>query len=368
MPDSSDCSQPHQTYALILAGGSGERFWPLSRKTLPKQLLKLFSEKSLLQETVERTAKVLPRENILILTNTQQFAATCAELPDFPEENIIAEPDKRDTAPAIALAVGWVAKRDPQASMIVLPADQLIQQEEEFRKVICGAAHAAQLTEAIVTIGVKPTWACPSYGYIERGAAAEITGLDDDVSVFEVERFREKPDPELAAHFLEEGNYSWNAGMFIWSVPTVIGELSQHAPQLVEFIDKVKAADDLPAMLAEEFPKLEKISIDYALMEKASRVLNIEATFDWDDVGGWISVAKYIDQDDADNSANTAITNLDGSKNIVFTADGKKGPHVALLGVHNLIVVQTDDAILIADRERADEIKKLVPQLPENLL
>ena len=358
----------HQTYALILAGGSGERFWPLSRKTLPKQLLKLFGEKSLLGQTVERISGVLPKENILILTNAQQFAATCAELPDFPSENILAEPDKRDTAPAIALAVGWVAKRDPQASMIVLPADQLIQQEEQFHKIIRGAAHAAQLTDAIVTIGIKPTWACPSYGYIERGAPAQLEGLDDEIEIYEVERFREKPDPERAAQFLEAGNFSWNAGMFIWSVPTVIGELSQHAPALVEFIDKVKAAGDLPAMLAEEFPKLEKISIDYALMEKASRVLNIEATFDWDDVGGWISVAKYIDQDDKSNSANTSVTNIDGSDNIVFAARAKDGPHVALLGVHNLIVVQTGDAILVADRDRADEIKKLMPELPDELL
>ena len=358
----------HQTYALILAGGSGERFWPLSRKTLPKQLLKLFSEKSLLQETVERISGVLPKENILILTNIQQHAATCAELPEFPPENILAEPDKRDTAPAIALAVGWVAKRDPEASMIVLPADQLIQQQEEFHKIIRAAAQAAQLADAIVTIGIRPTWACPSYGYIERGEPAELDGLDRSIAIFEVERFREKPDPERAAQFLEAGNFAWNAGMFIWSVPTVMRELSQHAPQLVAFIDKVKGAADLPAMLAEEFPKLEKISIDYALMEKASRVLNIEASFGWDDVGGWISVAKYLDQDSSQNSANTGVTTIDSSQNIVFTAAAGKGPHVALLGVHNLIVVQTEDAILVADRDRADEIKKLMPQLPDQFL
>ncbi|MGI9243124.1 MAG: mannose-1-phosphate guanylyltransferase [Verrucomicrobiales bacterium] len=357
-----------QTYALILAGGSGERFWPLSRKTLPKQLLKLFSEKSLLQETVDRIGGVLPVENILILTNTQQYEATLAELPDFPAENIIAEPDKRDTAPAIALAVGWVAARDPQASMIVLPADQLIQQEKEFHRIIQGAAQAAQLTDAIVTVGIRPTWACPSYGYIERGEAATLDGLDRSIEIFEVERFREKPDPDRAAQFLEAGNFTWNAGMFIWSVPTVIKELSQHTPQLVEFIDKVRTAEDLPAMLAEEFPKLEKISIDYALMEKASRVLNIEASFDWDDVGGWISVAKYLDNDGEHNSANSGVTKIDSSQNIVFTAAAKKGPHVALLGVHNLIVVQTDDAILVADRDRADEIKKLMPELPDELL
>ena len=362
MPDS------HQTYALILAGGSGERFWPLSRKTMPKQLLKLFGEKSLLQQTVDRISGLVPLENILILTNTQQHASTCAELPDFPAENILAEPDKRDTAPAIALAVGWVAARDPEASMIVLPADHLIQQEDNFREVVGAAAQAAQLTDAIVTIGIRPTWACPSYGYIERGAPAQIDGFENTVEIFEVDRFREKPDSELAEHFLEAGNFSWNAGMFIWSIPTVISELSQHAPSLVGFIDKVKSAEDLPAMLAVEFPKLEKISIDYALMENASRVLNIEATFDWDDVGGWISVAKYIDQHEGDNSANSALLNLEGSDNIVFTKGAKDGPHVALLGVHNLIVVQTDDAILVADRDRADEIKKLMPHLPDELL
>ena len=357
-----------QTYALILAGGSGERFWPLSRKTLPKQLLKLFSDQSLLGETVDRISGFLPVENILILTNAQQHAATCAELPNFPAENILAEPDKRDTAPAIALAVGWVASRDPEASMIVLPADQLIQQEDEFHRIIRAAVQAAQQRDAIVTIGIRPTWACPSYGYIERGDPVSVDGLDGSIGIFEVERFREKPDPELAAQFLEAGNFTWNAGMFIWSVPTVIRELSQHAPQLVEFIDKVKAAVDLPRMLSEEFPKLEKISIDFALMEKASRVLNIEASFDWDDVGGWVSVAKYLDQDAEGNSSNTGVTEIGSSQNIVFTAGAKKGPHVALLGVHNLIVVQTDDAILVADRDRADEIKKLVPELPDELL
>ncbi len=252
--------------------------------------------------------------------------------------------------------------------MIVLPADQLIKQEGEFHRVIQGAAQAAQLTDAIVTVGIKPTWACPSYGYIERGNSVALDGLDPAIEVFEVERFREKPDPERAAQFLEAGNFTWNAGMFIWSVPTVIKELSQHAPQLVEFIDKVKEAQDLPAMLASEFPKLEKISIDYALMEKASRVLNIEATFDWDDVGGWISVAKYLDHDKGQNSANTGVTNIDSSQNIVFTEAANEGSHVALLGVHNLIIVQTGDAILVADRDRADEIKKLMPELPDGLL
>jgi mannose-1-phosphate guanylyltransferase len=357
-----------QTYALILAGGSGERFWPLSRKILPKQLLKLFGDRSLLQQTVERISAILPRENILILTNVQQEAATRAELPDFPAENILAEPEKRDTAPAIALAIGWVAARDPEASMIVLPADQLIQQEEEFQKTIRGAVGVARRTDAIVTIGIKPTWPCPSYGYIERAGLAQIEGSDGELDVYEVERFREKPDPQLAAQFVEAGNFSWNAGMFIWSLPTVIRELSKHAPQLVEFIDKVRTTTDLSSMLIEEFPKLGRISIDYALMEKASRVLNIEATFDWDDVGGWISVAKYIDQDGEHNCSNTPVTNIDSTHNIIFCGGGRKDSHVALLGVHNLIVVQTDDALLVADRNRADEIKKLMPELPDELL
>ncbi|MEM7385371.1 MAG: sugar phosphate nucleotidyltransferase, partial [Verrucomicrobiota bacterium] len=220
-----------KNYALILAGGSGTRFWPLSRNDRPKQLLNLFDETTLIEKTVNRLEGLVPKEQILILTNIEQEASVREVLSDFPAENILAEPAKRDTAPAIALGVGWVASKDPTATMMVLPADQLINDTAAYHGVMSAAVATAAATDALVTIGIKPTWACPSYGYIERGPGASIPGLESEIPVFEVSRFREKPDPELAETFLKKGNFSWNAGMFIWSLATVVGELTRHCPE-----------------------------------------------------------------------------------------------------------------------------------------
>ncbi len=353
-------------YALILAGGSGTRFWPLSRNEKPKQLLKLFGNETLLEKAVSRLDGVVPRENILILTNAAQEKGVRAALPDFPEDNILAEPEKRDTAPAVALAVGWVAARDPAAAMLVLPADQLINDQAKFQAQISDAAEAARITEGVVTIGIKPTWACPSYGYIERGKRSQISGLESiDSPVYEVIRFREKPDTELAEQFLEQGNFSWNAGMFIWTVPTVVRELSHHCPELADFISNLRKASDFQATFKSQFPTLPKVSIDYALMEKCQKVYNVEATFDWDDVGSWISVGKYLNNDANQNSANCELTEIDSQSNIVFNDTDAR---IALLGVDDLIVVNTGDAILIASRNEADRIKKLIGKLPEDLL
>lgn len=351
-------------YALILAGGSGTRFWPLSRNAAPKQLLKLFDEETLIEKTVMRLEGLMPLENILILTNVEQEAAVRKALPQLPADNIFAEPAKRDTAPAIALGIGLVAARDPEATMIVLPADHLIQDAAAFRDLLAASAAAAANTEALVTIGIKPTWACPSYGYIERGAPAAIEGIPAEPPVYEVECFREKPSPEVAAEFLEKGNFSWNAGMFIWSIPTVVGELQKNCPELGEFIKTLQNSPDIKATVASEFPNLTKISIDFALMEKAERVLNLEATFDWDDIGSWISVAKYLDQDEAGNSTSLEVSKVDASGNIVYS---KEGSHIALLGVEDLIVVQTGDAVLVARKDAADDIKKLVDVVPKEL-
>lgn len=354
------------TYALILAGGSGTRFWPLSRNARPKQLLDLFGDGTLLETTVRRLEGLVPVENILILTNAQQVDAVREVASMLPPGNIFAEPAKRDTAPAVALGIGLVAARNPQAVMMVLPADQLILDIPSFHEVMSDALATAETSDGLVTLGIKPTWACPSYGYIERGETAHIDGLTTKNAVVEVKKFREKPDAALAEQFLAQGNFTWNAGMFIWSLPNVTRQLAAHAPELAGFVEDLRTAADLPAAVAEKFPKLTPISIDYALMEAADRVLNIEATFDWDDIGSWISVSKYLKTYGDHNQANEEITELDSENNIIFNA--RKGSRIALLGVDDLIVVQTGDALLIANRHQADAIKKLSDLLPPELL
>lgn len=356
---------PENTFALILAGGSGARFWPLSRNARPKQLLNLFGDDTLLDQTIRRLHGLVPLENILILTNAQQEAAVREVASMLPAENIFAEPAKRDTAPAVALGIGLIAARNPDAVMMVLPADQLIRDTAAYQAVMRDALTTAEKADGLVTIGIRPTWPCPSYGYIERGERASIIGLTCEHPPCEVKRFREKPNPELAEQFLTQGGFTWNAGMFVWSLPTVIRQLVNHAPELAGFVSEIRRAKDVPATVQAQFPRLTATSIDYALMENADRVLNIEATFDWDDVGSWISVAKYLEPTGDNNRVNQPITELDSENNIVFNA--RKGSHVALLGVDDLIVVQTEDALLIANRHQADAIKKLTDLLPEEL-
>ncbi len=350
-------------YALILAGGSGERFWPLSRRNRAKQLLRLVSERTLLEETVARLEGFVPTERILILTNIEQEKGVRDLLEGFPKQNIIAEPTKRDTAAAVALGAGWVAARDHSATMLAFPADHVIADRAAFQETMKTAAGAAEETGALVTIGIKPTWACPGFGYIEQGEPVRLRS-DGKIAVHRVVRFREKPNTDLAESFLRKGNFRWNAGMFVWSVPTVLSEFNRHAPELADFISQVRSPKDLDKILHERFAKLPRISFDYAIMEKAEHVLVVEASFDWDDVGSWQAVARYFKKDEHGNAANGALTALDSSDNIIFN-DGETT--IALLGVHNLIVVRTGDAILICHRHQAEKIKNLVGTLPPEL-
>ncbi len=352
-------------FVLVLAGGSGERFWPLSRRARPKQLLKLLSDRTLLEETLARLDGFIPPERILILTNQDQEAAVRECVAWLPPENIVAEPAKRDTAAAIALAVGWVARRDPSATMLVLPADHVIKDTAAFQRDLAAAAAAAEETGALVTIGIKPTWACPGFGYIEMGDAVALAEPGSGSGkIFNVRRFREKPAPELAQVFFDSGNYRWNAGMFAWSLPAVLRELSAQLPALADFVAQVRSAEDFTAALTEKFPHLPKISIDYAVMENAARVIMLEAGFDWDDVGSWIALAGYLPRDEHDNAANCALTTLDARENIVFS---DRPGTIALLGVSDLIVVQTHDATLICNRHEAERIKQLTGQVAAEL-
>lgn len=347
-------------YALILAGGSGERFWPYSRRAKPKQLLRLFSGRTMLEETIARLDSLVPPERIFILTNREQEEAVRAVCSIIPSENIVAEPAKRDTAPAVALGIGLVLRRDPQAVMAVLPADHLIKDAEVFRRDLQAGASAAASSGALLTIGIQPTWACPGFGYIEQGKRIN----SETPAIHEVRRFREKPDVEMAESFLRQGNFRWNAGMFVWSIPAIMGELTKQTPALAEFVARMRTASNLDALLASDFPMLPKISVDYAVMENAVHVLQLEAGFDWDDVGSWVAVAKYLETQGGGNVSNVPVTLHDASHNIVFSS-GRK--HVALSGVQDLIVIDTEDALLVCHRSEAEKIKKIVPQVPEAL-
>lgn len=352
-------------YALILAGGSGTRFWPLSRNAKPKQLLDLFGRGTMLQQTVKRLCGILPADHIFILTNHLQLEEVRRQVPEIPAENVVAEPVRRDTAPAVSLGIALVAARCPEASMIVVPSDSLILDACAFRDLAKEALDLADRTPALITIGIKPTWPCPSYGYIERTAKLDDANLHHNC--YEVARFCEKPKPEIAAEYLASGRFSWNAGIFIWNVAHVRRELASRAPELADFISAYTAAANKATFIAAAFPELPPISIDYALMEKAGRVLNFEASFDWDDVGSWISVGKYLPTDSASNACNAPqkLTVQNATDNIIFNATGKQ---IALLGVSDLIVVDTGDSLLVARKDQADTIKEIVKKLPETLL
>src|SRR5438045_6922792 len=350
-------------YALILAGGSGERFWPLSRRNRAKQLLRLVSERTLLEETVARLEGFVPTERILILTNIEQEKGVRDLLEGFPKQNIIAEPAKRDTAAAVALGAGWVAARDHSATMLAFPADHVIADRAAFQETMKTAAAAAEETGALVTIGIKPTWACPGFGYIEQGEPVKLRG-DGKIGVNRVIRFREKPNVDLAESFIRKGNFRWNAGMFVWPVPTVLSEFNRHAPEFGRFIATMSGPGGFEKNWGEKFSKLPRTSFDYDVMKHADRVLVLEAKFDWDDVGGWQAVARYFPKDARGNVANCGLTTLEAGDNIVFDDAGN---NVALLGVNNLIVVRTRDAVLVCNRNHAEKIKNMVAKFTDAL-
>jgi mannose-1-phosphate guanylyltransferase len=317
-----------------------------------------------LEETLARLEGLIPSERVLILTNTEQESAVRNLLGKFPKENIVAEPAKRDTAAAIALGTGWVAVRDHAALMVVLPADHVITSRAAFQETLVLAADAAQETSELVTIGIKPTWACPGFGYIEHGKPVRLHRRPDSEAIHRVRRFREKPNLDLAESFLRKGHFRWNSGMFVWAVPTVLREFNRHAPELADFISQLRVPGNFEKALLERFSKLPRISFDYAILEKADRVLVVEAGFDWDDIGSWRAVANYFEKDEHGNAANRPVTAIDSSNNIVFEEDGTT---VALLGVHDLIVVRTPDAVLICHRHEAERIKDLIGKIPPEL-
>ncbi len=348
-------------YVCIMAGGSGERFWPMSRQRTPKHLLNLFGEDSMLAQTVRRLEGVVPRANVFVLTNEAQLGNTRAALPWLASEQILAEPAKRDTAPAAALATGFVRARNPNAVLAVLPADHLIRNTQRLAEQLAAALARAATTDALLTFAIKPGYPSPGFGYLEMGA--EIARSAEGGVVRRVERFVEKPDLATAELYVASDNYAWNAGMFIWRAGAFLKEATQHAPELAAFVRDFPSGDPTK-YLAERFPALPKISVDYAVMEKAAVVETIVAEYDWDDVGMWTSLPAHLPTDAAGNSARGAALAVNAQGNISIS----NGRVIALVGVKDLVVVETADAVLVCHRDAVQDIKKLMPQLPPELL
>jgi len=351
---------PH-AYVCIMAGGSGERFWPKSRQRTPKHLLKLFSERTLVEETVRRVDAVVPREHVFVLTNAAQLEGTRAALDGLlPADQVIAEPAKRDTAAAAALATGFVRARDPEGVLALLPADAYIRDTAVFARQLRAGLMRASQTSALLTFAIKPSHAATGFGYLKMDGPVE-----GGAGFRRVVKFVEKPDPATAARYVAGGNFAWNAGMFVWSVGAFLAEAELHTPKLAKFIREFPAGDPTAYLAGRFLTLLPKVSVDYAILEKAAAVETLLAEFDWDDVGIWTALPAYLPRDAAGNATRGNVVSIGGAANNIALSNGRV---VALVGVKDLVVVETADAVLVCHRDAVDEIKKLMPQLPKDVL
>ena len=360
-------------FVIIMAGGRGERFWPVSREKTPKQLIKLLGDKSFLQEAVARVLPLVPLKNIFIITNEAQAAEVRKQLPKLPKENVVAEPVGRDTCAAVTLGAALVGARSTTGVMAVLPADHVIPEEKKFQQVLSDAFDVAAKGQAIVTIGIKPTEPATGYGYIRTGVELPTPpGAKKTKTIFfKAEQFVEKPNFETALGYVNSGGYRWNAGMFIWSFITVTNGLEKHQPEMFAACQRwFKVATNGPKLakvLAKEYPAIKKISIDFALMEQAQNVICADGAFAWDDLGAWPALARHLKADAEGNCAVADFIHVDAARNIIYDARSKdRRTPIAVVGLRDSILVQTDDAVLLAHKSQAQKIKELVKKLAED--
>ena len=346
-------------YAVIMAGGKGERFWPQSRISRPKQFLRLLGDATMIELTVDRLRTLLPVERLLVVTNREYAGAVREFMPFLPPENVIAEPVGRDTAPCAALAAGIVkARGGDDAVMILLPADHLIERTRDLVSVLADlAGFIAENPEWICTIGVTPTEPATAYGYIRCGEALDPAG---QTRLFRSLGFREKPDAATAEMFLKDGSYRWNCGMFLFQVRALEREMRRQCPELADMLGEVRAlalAGTLDEQLPALFGRQKKISIDYAVMEKAEFMAVAECRFDWDDIGSWTALRNHLTPDCCGNVATGLFAGLD-SHNLIVS--GQPDHLVAAIGVDNLVIVTTPDATLVCRADQAQRIKELL--------
>ncbi len=349
-------------HAVIPAGGSGTRLWPLSRAANPKFLHALTgTDRSLIQATVDRLVPLAPPERIHVVTGGAHAAAVARQLPDVPAENIVVEPGPRDSAPAIGLAAALIARRDPDAVMGSFAADHLVVDEAEFSNVVRIAIDACS-DDYLVTVGITPTGPATGYGYIRHGQALRVPGS------LAVSEFKEKPSVEVARAYVESGEYVWNAGMFVWRVGALLAELERQLPELHAGLARIVAAWDGPerdAVLAEVWPTLPKISIDHGVMEGAAargRVATVPGAFGWNDIGDWDTLGEILPAD-ADGNVRVSGGDLLASDTKGAVVVAGSGRTVALLGLRDVVVVDTPDALLVCPRDRAQQVKGIVDEL-----
>jgi mannose-1-phosphate guanylyltransferase len=351
-----------------MAGGRGERFWPVSREATPKQLLTLLGNRSFLQQAVDRVTPVVPLKNIYVITSEVQAPTVRKQLPKLPKANVIAEPCGRDTCAAVTLGAALVGQRSTTGVMAVLPADHVIPEEKKFQQVLADALDLASRGQVIVTIGIKPTEPATGYGYIRTGIELPPpAGVKRYKTTFsKAEQFVEKPHYDKALEYLTSGQYRWNAGMFIWSFVTITQGLEKHQPEMAQACHrwfKAAGTPKLGRLLAKDYPDLRKISIDYALLEHAQNVVVADGDFSWDDLGSWNALARHIKPDAEGNCALADFIHVDAARNVIYDARRKGRTPIAVVGLRDSIIVQTDDATLVAHKSQAQKVKELVSKL-----
>ena len=340
-------------YAVVMAGGKGTRLWPQSREKTPKQLWDILDGKSMLQNTVERVAPIIPPEQVLVITGEHLYQPICEQLPQVPPKNIIVEPMGRSTAPCVGLAALYV--NDPDACMVILPSDHVIQNPTEFQRLLRVAIAVASQGENLVTFGISPHTPETGFGYIQRGEQI-------DTEVYRVKKFTEKPDLPTAQHFVNSGEYYWNSGMFVWKVATILTMIERYMPELYQGLLRIQPAlntSEAQAVITEVFERLQAVSIDYGIMEKAERTFVIPGSFGWSDVGSWAALPDVWTTNQDGNTCRGQVMTLDSSGNIVYSDSGL----TALIGVEHMIVVRVQNAVLVCHRDQAQKVKDIVDEL-----
>ena len=349
-------------YAVIMAGGKGTRFWPRSRERKPKHLLDIIGAKTIIQETVDRIRPMIPPEKILIVTGKSHAGELIRQLPDIPESNIIIEPVGRNTAPCIGLAALHIRKKTADDVMLVLPSDHLISDEKAFLEILAVAAEMAQRGDDLVTIGIPPTAPETGYGYIEQG---DLKAVIRGEEIFEVRSVREKPDIGQARKLLDQGGFSWNSGMFIWKTSAILKAIEQWLPDLSHGLVRIEEAlgSDREAVVVDQvYRETKSISIDYGVMEKARNAVILRGDFGWSDVGSWDALWEVSPKNGKGNAVRGHVIDID-SRNCLVYSPGKP---VALVDVEDLVIVETDDALLICKRGASQDVKKVVDALEKD--